>query len=564
MANQRSTVNLPVVMGNKYITEDYSETSDVLALRARTNVLVYKEGEEVLLKPRPGFRYGPYAGDSTVSRVIIGGYYWRKTARFYYVAYNPGAGTYALYSRELGTNTLTITTITTVTVGGTSTRPGWAEWQYGGTFYLLLMTGSQGWYINTSDVATQIVDADFPTPHVPTPVVMDGYIFLPKINTSDIYSSDLGSVSSWSASAFISCEIEAGSIRALAKQKQHIVAFTDQNIEFFRNGGIPAPNSPLTRVESYNQKLACLNYTLLSQWEDDVYFVGTNKESLKTSVFLLSNFATKDIGDESMKVYLKNFGTSNTYAISGYVSAGYYSPDVTSTVLTSSVLSILNIKGQTLVVIIPLACDISTTSVASPVPAAVYSLSADAWMYWSQPDPTEDSTSDENLTNSLLSPGAVAYQGSAGTNNTAFIAKIIYNSSTIDPLMTPNYNIGLDVINNAYFPITSYVKLGPYDMGKDEFKAVHQLWLRWAIQPVDQTDNPGTLTVTTYSDNDVSETPVANTSVKLTKDVFLNQLGRYKNMYVVLKMQSNTAATTNSLLGELKGLGARLSLMTRL
>lgn len=31
----------------------------------------------------------------------------------------------------------------------------------------------------------------FPTPHVPTPVFLDGYIFLSKANTADIYNSDL-------------------------------------------------------------------------------------------------------------------------------------------------------------------------------------------------------------------------------------------------------------------------------------------------------------------------------------------------------------------------------------
>ena len=247
------TVNLPITPSNKYILDGYSAIEEVLTLRARHNVLLSKDNEDVVVSQRPAMVYGPYSAGA-VTRVVIGGYYWAKTSRFYYIGYNPGSGLYNLYSRELGTNTLTTTNIATVTMGSSTKKPGFAEWEYGGVFYLLVFTGNQGWYITTGDVATQIVDADFPADHIPTPVVMDGYVFLPKRNTNDIYNSDLGSVTSWTASAFISTEIDPGAIRALAKQKQHLIAFTDFGVEFFRNAGIPAPNSPLARVESYNSK----------------------------------------------------------------------------------------------------------------------------------------------------------------------------------------------------------------------------------------------------------------------------------------------------------------------
>ncbi len=556
--------SLPIVATNKYILDDYSAADSVLSLRTRTNVLIYKDGEDALVKQRPGFGYGPYAGNATVSHVIVGGYYWKATSRFYYVAYVSSGAKYVLYSRELGTNTLTITTIQDpVTFSTGATKPGWAEWEYGGTSYLLLFTGNQGWYITTLDVATEITDADMPDPHVPTPVVMDGYVFLAKEGTNDIYNSDLGSVTAWTSTAFISTEIEPGDIKALAKQKQHIVAFTDKNIEFFRNAAIPAPNSPLARVEAYNQKLALLNYTLLTQWEDDLYFVGTNKENLKTDVFKLSNFKVEDIGDESIQIYLKNFGTTNVYVVASYVTDGYFTPNILSDTITTSHLCMLTVKGEVLLILLPLACDIDTTSVTSPVPAAIFIDSVNQWVYWSSPNPDETSTTDENLTNTILSCGSLSYQSSKGTNSGALIAKIIYNSSTIDPLIAVNPNLGVDTTNGTYLPITSYIKLGPYDMDTDNYKFVHKLWPKWKIQPLDQTTYTGTLTVIGHDDNQVTQTPVVTQSLNLTKDVFFTRLGKYKNMYLTLKLQSNATAGTNSFMGELKGLGAQVTPGTR-
>lgn len=554
---------LPFTYSDKFILGDQSTQTDLLTLRTKYNVVINKdEGDikEPVLRQRPGFFYIPYAGNSTVSRVIIGGYYWNKTNRFYYIAYNPSGPSYALYSRELGTNSTSISTLTTVTVTD-GVVPGWAEWEYNGTNYLVVLTGTEGWYINTSDVATQITDVDFPTPHCATPIVLDGYLFVAKKNTNDIYNADLGTVTTWTSTAFISTEIEAGSIKALAKQNQHLVAFTDTNIEFFRDAGTPAPNSPLARVETYNRKFAITNENVMHQFGQDVYFIGHTKEKLKPSVYTLSNFEVEEIGDEAVEITLRSFGSSQVYVISGYVATGYFTPEIDVALADTSTMTMVTVNGHKTLLIIPLGADKDTTTTASPMNAMAFSLDTKEWCFWGQPDPTATDTSVDYIDAlTILSPQAVNFIDGSGVYNTALIAKVIYNNSGLDPLIRLNANISIDTTNYGNkLPITSLYKMGPYNLDTDRWKSVFTLWPSWKIQPLSQDVNLPTLTITAYESNDVSRSAVYSQTHNLNRNCYFTRLGRFKNLYLTMKLKSNVLADSNSFTGELGGFGVRYS-----
>lgn len=86
----------------------------------------------------------------------------------------------------------------------------------------------------------------FPTPHIPTPVFLDGYLFLAKSNSADIYNSDLVMPESWSAANFITAEMFPDNVLALARQNNLVVALGQFSVEFFFDSGT-STTSPLAR-----------------------------------------------------------------------------------------------------------------------------------------------------------------------------------------------------------------------------------------------------------------------------------------------------------------------------
>jgi hypothetical protein len=96
---------------------------------------------------------------------------------------------------------------------------------------------------------TRCTDVDMPTPHVPFPVFLDGYIFLAKEGTGDIYNCDLNNPLSWTAGNFISAEMYPDDIQALVRVNNYILALGTGSGEYFYDAG-NASGSPLQRQEN--------------------------------------------------------------------------------------------------------------------------------------------------------------------------------------------------------------------------------------------------------------------------------------------------------------------------
>lgn len=146
----------------------------------------------------------------------------------------------------------------------------------GATRYSFICDGREGYVINAAGVATKVTDVDFPSPHVPTPVFIDGYIFLPKEGTADIYNCDLEAPLSWNASAFITAEQFPDNCIGLARQNNQVVAFGTDSIQFFYNAANAAPNSPL----------ASTNTTTLQLGLRQVNGIGTIAQTEKLCTFV--------------------------------------------------------------------------------------------------------------------------------------------------------------------------------------------------------------------------------------------------------------------------------------
>ena len=137
--------------------------------------------------------------------------------------------------------------------------------------YLFVCDGTSGWIINTIGVVTQITDADFPTPHIPTPIFIDGYIAIAR--GSDVYTCDVDNPLGWTASNFLSAEMFPDPIVALSRQNNQVVVLGHNSIEFFYDAA-NAAGSPLSRNDSTTIQMGCAAPYALIGNEKYIFYVS--------------------------------------------------------------------------------------------------------------------------------------------------------------------------------------------------------------------------------------------------------------------------------------------------
>jgi hypothetical protein len=137
----------------------------------------------------------------------------------------------------------------------------------------------------------KIIDADFPSTATGAFVELDGYIFI-GTSTGRIYNSDLNSITSWSSTGWIAVNMQADGSVALAKQKNQIVAFGRNHIEFFYNAGNPS-GSPLGRTEQAMIRIGSYNTDNIVTFRDNIFFIGQDTGYENSGVWQLKGFEAK-------------------------------------------------------------------------------------------------------------------------------------------------------------------------------------------------------------------------------------------------------------------------------
>lgn len=224
--------------------------------------------QDFFLVKRPGLEDSTIPPQLSVStnQSVIGSYfneanneiYWATSERnVYYLDLSVGIGSL---------QTIATFTNTRWTVGFTTFLNS------SGTRYLIFTNGDELFYMNMASpgAATEVTDAQLPTPHIAMPVFLDGYLFL-ATSGGDVYNSDLDDMSAWTPGNYISAEISGDGLTGLVKVKNYIVALGRRGIEFFYDAA-NLSGSPLGRNESYYKAISV--YDGISQVGDDVFFVG--------------------------------------------------------------------------------------------------------------------------------------------------------------------------------------------------------------------------------------------------------------------------------------------------
>lgn len=134
----------------------------------------------------------------------------------------------------------------------------------------------------------------FPTPHVPTPTFLDGYIILPQ--RSDVYNCILDEPTKWDSGQYLTAEMFPDSVISLARQNNQVVVFGENSIEFFYDAA-NVNGSPLARNDSTTIQVG--NAAAYAVYQNEKFFIFTGQsESGGRAVWQVEGFQPKRISDE--------------------------------------------------------------------------------------------------------------------------------------------------------------------------------------------------------------------------------------------------------------------------
>lgn len=197
----------------------------------------------------------------------------------------------------------TTTTILSNVFSTTSGHVGFCEFLYdNGDVKICATDGDDLITIDTSWTVVTGSDADMPTPHKPYPVFLDGYLFLAKSGTADIYNSNLNDPLTYTSGDFISAEMFGDDITYIAQLNNYLLAFGNHSIEYFWDAANTS-GSPLQRNDTPVKLTGYLGAH--AQTSNQLFFVG-NTSTGTPAVYLLEDFKIKEVSDEAVRKYLES------------------------------------------------------------------------------------------------------------------------------------------------------------------------------------------------------------------------------------------------------------------
>lgn len=255
------------------------------------------EEKRMVAKSRPGL--------STAYTVSSG------TARgLYYWIYSGTGYTISIIGADVWVNGTQLTTIAT-----TTGQVGFSEFlNSSGVVSLVMLDGTTGYVFSSPLVApTPIGSTNFPTPHIPHPIVMDGYLFVAKAGTADVYNSNLDDPSLWTAGDFITAEMYPDKLTALSKNNNYLYAVGSNSVEYFYDAA-NATGSPLARHDSAVQQFGTPAPGSVVPTENEVIMIGQTGNGGYT-VWTIEGFKEKEISTPSIRGVLHAEGANLVNAL---------------------------------------------------------------------------------------------------------------------------------------------------------------------------------------------------------------------------------------------------------
>lgn len=238
---------------------------------------------------------------------FLGWYYWSK----WNVVLLFFGNTVYIYSASTGTQI----TSNTLTYSNSSGQLGFTEYLYdSGAVSLIVTNGTILTEITTSNGTSFSsavgADPDMPVPHAITPVFLNGYLFLVKTGTADIYNSDLNTPLVYTAGDFISAESLPDGVTSIARINFYIAAFGSGSIELFYDAAGTA--SPLRKYDISVRKVGLLGG--LCEYENQLIFVGKSANT-PPKIYMMEDLKLNEINDPVIVRWLSEV-TDSTFTAS--------------------------------------------------------------------------------------------------------------------------------------------------------------------------------------------------------------------------------------------------------
>ncbi len=315
---------------------------------------------------------------------------------------------------------------------------------------------------------TQITDSDYPgniSGQTTTGgmVFLDGYAFIMTVQ-GRLYNSDLNSLSSWTATSFISCNMSPDAGVGLARYKDQIVAFGRQSTEFFQDVGNPT-GSPLQRTPQGFMNIGCVSQRTYDIMDDTIMWLGSTDRS-GIGLYTLEGLQAKRLSTPIIETLLANTN-----------------PD-------GLTLDCIKVVGKSLVVV--------TSS--SDLRTYVYCVEDDMWHEWNGP---------AQLWQHMHGIGTgIKYVYAVTEQNTS--GKVYLINPTSFAFQDDNQNY------------TMLIQTSRFDVGNQKLKLARKLRLIGDIQ------SSQALVDVSWSDDDYRTTQSGRQVDMSEEDAYLNGLGSFR------------------------------------
>ena len=224
---------------------------------------------------------------------IRGMHYWEDQDTVY-VAYDDKI---AIIDGSSGVLTTTITPFLT-----TTGDVGFTEFYYDtGDTKIVAGDGSRLITIDSAHTVVTGADADMPTPFSPHTVFIDGYLFMIKTGTSDIYNSNLNDPLAYTAGDFITAEMHPDNLERLLVLNNYLLAMGTAGIEYFFDAA-NASGSPLQRNDTFVKSIGFLNG--VAHYGSLIFFVGQTSHT-DPDVYVLQDAKIDQLNAPSLRRYLQ-------------------------------------------------------------------------------------------------------------------------------------------------------------------------------------------------------------------------------------------------------------------
>lgn len=235
-----------------------------------------------------------------VSGEIRGMFYWKDTGKLLYCI----SDDVYMYNVSSGA-----TTTMNAVFGTTSGEVGFCTYLYdNGTIKVVATDGTTLVTITNTAVVAASVSPDLPTPHIPKPVFIDGYLMLAEEDTASLWNSDLNDPLSWTAGNYINAEMDGDQLVTIEKLNNYILAFGSTTIEYFWDAGV-ATGSPFQRNETPIKVNRIIGG--ITKYGNTLFYIGAT-ESGQLDVYKLQDFQIEPVGTTTITRYLNSLSDEFT------------------------------------------------------------------------------------------------------------------------------------------------------------------------------------------------------------------------------------------------------------